>query len=830
MSRTREFAPQSLRLCIGLILVSILFVTSAPAQTSRNMQLLSHLNLYSQYIGCWSYIHSDGREYAAVGTRFGTSIVRLTDPANPVEVGFIPGPEHGIREVETYQTYLYVVARGGTTPAGIQVISMANPDSPVLVNTVTDLDVAENVSIDAARGYLYTTESEPYSIQPALDIYSLANPAAPARIAAYEASDIHDITLKGTRGYACSIPDGRVHILDLTNPAAPSEITSFVSANAYTHSAWPTEDERYLIVDDENLPFGGAPGGAPAVYNIQDLANITQVFRFDDLPASVVHFVFVRGNRAFFSYYTSGIRMWDITNPAQPAEAGFYDTWPGDDGLYSGCYEVSPFFPSGIVIAVDRSTGLYVLSPGSDYGMVRGIVRDSGGGMKPLSGVTVRVLPGGPSTTTKADGSYALAPNSGASVTVEASRFGYTSQTTSLAVTPGSDQAANFAILKTATGTIKGTVRRASTGAVIAGADVGLVGTPVALATTSMGKYTMSKVPVGTYTLRADYTGLVPAAATFALAPNPTITSDFSLQTPPFYDDAETDRGWSLSNPSDDAVAGRWIRAVPVGTTSGSQQAQPSEDHSPAPGTLCFVTGNAPPGAPVTQESVRGGKTTLTSPPLDLSAITDPRIAYHLWFFNTHQAAGPLACTLTTEISNDDGATWVNVSTFQAERAPWVRIEIHVLDYFASPSAGVRVRFIVENRIVGIVEAALDDFLYYSGTSTGTRVASGARAPSEGSLAEPFRTHLHRLNASSAAGGSFSWEIALSRPSTVLAQVFDVRGRLVRTIHSGAVPDGVSTIEWDARTSSGRPVSQGIYWLRVQAEHASEGSRFLVLR
>ncbi|HYQ88846.1 MAG TPA: choice-of-anchor B family protein, partial [Candidatus Binatia bacterium] len=238
------------------------------------MQLLAHMNLYSQYIGSWSYVHPDGREYVAVTTSAGTSIVRLTDPSNPVEVGFIPGPDNGIREVEPYQTYLYVVSRGAN-PSGIQVISMADPDHPALVNTVSAITGAENVTVDAARGYLYTTETDPSAINRGIHIFSLADPANPVRIGIYEASDVHDITVKGTRGYACSIPDGKVHILDLSNPAIPVEIASFTSALAYTHSAWPTEDDQYLIVTDESIggPSGGL-NGRPSVYDIRNLSQI----------------------------------------------------------------------------------------------------------------------------------------------------------------------------------------------------------------------------------------------------------------------------------------------------------------------------------------------------------------------------------------------------------------------------------------------------------------------------------------------------------------------------------------------------------------------------
>src|SRR2546426_3586976 len=279
--------------CVTMCLLLLLASVPATAQQSQNITLLSTQNIRAEYTGCWPYIHTDGREYVALGTRLGTAIVRLTDPSNPVEVGFIPGANDGLREMEQYQTYLYVVANGSNA-AGIQVISMANPDSPMLVNTVNTTTLAENVTIDTVRGYLYTTESRPFTAHRGLHIYSLADPVNPVLIATYEPYSVHDITVKGTRGYACDNDLGQVHILDLTNPAAPVELASFPSALVSAHTAWPSTDDRYLFVDDEAVY-----NGRVLVYNIQSLSQISLVHSFDDLLQSSTHFATVRGNLLF---------------------------------------------------------------------------------------------------------------------------------------------------------------------------------------------------------------------------------------------------------------------------------------------------------------------------------------------------------------------------------------------------------------------------------------------------------------------------------------------------------------------------------------------------
>lgn len=797
-------------------------VTPKSDAQSQNITLLANQNLHSQYTGTCAYVHSDGREYAVVGAFEGTSIVRLTDPSNPVEVAFIPGPNAGIREPEQYQNYVYVVGSGATGP-GIQVISMADPDNPVLVNTVTTTTHAENVTIDAARGYLYTTGSFP-SAHAGLHIYSLADPVTPVLIGTYDAYQVHDVSVKGTRGYACDQTTSLVHILDLTNPAAPVELASFATPFGTAHTANPTADDRYLIVGDEQFVFfPGDVMGRPLVYDIQNLSKIALVFSFDDVPEAITHFPTIGGHFLYVAHYTAGVHVYDIADPLHPVKVALYDTWQGDDDIFAGVYEASPF-PSGTFTAVDRGTGLYVFQLNPVYGLVRGTVRV---GNKPLVGATVRVLPNGPRTFTTTNGFFGLAPQSGSTVTIECSKFGYATQVATLSIGTGSEQTRDFTLVALGTGTLKGTVRRASDQTILAGADVSLEGVPVATTTTAMGKYTLSKVPAGNYFLRAEVLQLAPSFASVPLTPMATIATDFSLQPPPFFDDGETDQGWTLGDPDDDAIAGRWVRAAPVVTTNSTGGTpQPSEDHSPAPGTVCFVTGNAPLGAPVNQESLRGGKTTLTSPLLNLATVSNPRISYWLWFYNLQVISAPRTSTVTTQISNDGGSSWIPVSVFQRARTPWVKIEFRLQDYIPVPSSTLRVRFIAENRFTDPVEVLIDDFKVFAGPSGGSsrEIARSETAPSG------RHAVLSTIQASTRTGPERAWAFTLSRPAAVRVQIVDVQGRLVRGLSSETLLAGDHTVRWDGHLASGATAASGMYWLRVQAEGEVGTSKFVLIR
>jgi hypothetical protein len=267
------------RFLLLLLLTLLCFVpTASRAQIfqARNVTLLSHLDQYGEYTNSWQYIHPDGREYVLLGTRFGLSIVRLTDPSHPVEVGFIPGLSCLTRDADQYLTYVYVLAsicRNGEP--GLQIISMADPDHPVLVNTTHLVDSAENVTIDPARALLFTSETNVNSFDGGLHILSLADPVNPVELSANSSYEVHDFTALGNVGFGSDISTGTLHVIDITNPSAPFDISSLFTGGP-VHSFAPTDDGRFLYVTFENA-LGTTPGGYVSIYDMRNLSQLSLV-------------------------------------------------------------------------------------------------------------------------------------------------------------------------------------------------------------------------------------------------------------------------------------------------------------------------------------------------------------------------------------------------------------------------------------------------------------------------------------------------------------------------------------------------------------------------
>jgi len=182
------------------------------------------------------------------------------------------------------------------------------------------------------------------------------------------------------------------------------------------------------------------------------------------------------------------------------------------------------------------------------------------------------------------------------------------------------------------------------------------------------------------------------------------------LEVEVFVDDFEADRGWTVGDPNDDAVAGVWERCNPQGS-----MAQPPYSHTTYPDMLCYVT-QATSGSLWWDEDVDWGVTSLTSRTVDCTA-GDAYISYYFTFFiGAAGGWGSDLYYLDVELSNDDGQSWVNVETVNESPSygvEWLYRCWRVAD-FVTPTSETRIRFRAHDASCGtggadvLVAAALD--------------------------------------------------------------------------------------------------------------------------
>ena len=126
----------------------------------------------------------------------------------------------------------------------------------------------------------------------------------------------------------------------------------------------------------------------------------------------------------------------------------------------------------------------------------------------------------------------------------------------------------------------------------------------------------------------------------------------------------------------------------------------------------------------------------------------------------------------------------------------------------------------VANRLTGM------DFILGGGFwFGGTTPVSGVEPPTEAPRA-------WRINPASPnpviARTLVSFELPASTP--VQASLYDASGRHVRTLVDGILPAGLHERGWDRRDDSGRMVTSGIYFLRIDAGVHRDCQKLVVLR
>ncbi len=75
-----------------------------------------------------------------------------------------------------------------------------------------------------------------------------------------------------------------------------------------------------------------------------------------------------------------------------------------------------------------------------------------------------------------------------------------------------------------------------------------------------------------------------------------------------------------------------------------------------------------------------------------------------------------------------------------------------------------------------------------------------------------------------------SWGIPAGYQGKVRITIHDMRGRLVRTLYTGLAEAGTFTVSWNGQDKAGRPVSSGIYIVRLETAVYQAAKRMLLLK
>jgi hypothetical protein len=81
----------------------------------------------------------------------------------------------------------------------------------------------------------------------------------------------------------------------------------------------------------------------------------------------------------------------------------------------------------------------------------------------------------------------------------------------------------------------------------------------------------------------------------------------------------------------------------------------------------------------------------------------------------------------------------------------------------------------------------------------------------------------------SPTSGTAQIALTLARSGPLVADVFDARGRRVRSLHEGTMEEGPHTLRWDGSAESGERAAAGVYWIRVAAQGVRKTVKLVVV-
>jgi choice-of-anchor B domain-containing protein len=628
---------------------SLLFICSIFNFLAQDFQIdsMSRVNYNTlhntQLNDIWGYTDELGNEYALVGARKGTSIVKITPPTNPIEVAWFPDSVSIWRDLSSWGNYAYVTTEA---KAGLFIIDM-NP-LPQSTPTTTSFykgpitnpwQSAHTLFIDnEGFAYIFGANRGNGGVI-ILDVHT--DPMNPIEVGTFDNWYVHDGYVRNDTMYLAHIGEGFVSIVDITDKANPMLISTTVTPNNFTHNVWPNDATNVIFTTDETS------NSFLTSYDISDPTNLVELDKIQDLPGSgtVIHNTHIRGNYAISSYYSSGIVVHDISRPTNLVEVGSYDTYPGISKQTRGCWGAFPFFSSGVVLATDMENGLFILKPNylpARY--IEGYISNANTAQA-LQGVSVKISGDEQTEKSKLSGQYATGIASGNSATLTYSKVGFYPQTHSVTIVAGQITIKNVALVPIPTFSVQISVKEFGSTTPVNDAFVRFkeIQTQFTDQSNGLGQVQFDMQYETVYEVQVEKWGKM-AVCTTILVNQSNHSFDFELK-PGYFDSFTFDQGWTSFGTS---TTGKWERGEPA--TNHSYNVLPIYDYSGDCGNEVYITGNSSNPDP-DFDDVDQGFVKLVSPTFDATIFPNAYLNYAISYFSGF-SNNPSNDTLFIKLSN----------------------------------------------------------------------------------------------------------------------------------------------------------------------------------
>ncbi|WP_263451963.1 LVIVD repeat-containing protein [Hyalangium gracile] len=392
-----------------------LYLTSLRTLTDGGTQLYAFAGCEAQsaehLTGCYQTC-TNGGQRRSFGSFDAVRTQRLSEPEMS-GIQFVSEQKVALgTPMDIYVTkgHAYVVSsdHGPATEGGLTVIDVSDKAHPVVKKVVTLSGDNYWNSVWAKGDALYVG-----SAKHGVLVYDISNPADPQLVRGVpgDAFDVHTIYVDGNRMYAQASGANQVLIFDVSNPLDPVLLTRYTvpadgNGFGYPHDAFAYQNRLYInqmgqgyyvvdVTDGFNpLPLGSYtydvqpfnPTHANAVgtfagrtiafeggentnahlrvLDVTDPAHIVKIGEFAMRPQTSIHNMVLVGKRLYVAWYAEGLRVLDVSNPTQPRQIAYANTFRDSDpgrgeGLFVGAIGIR--VPGdGYVYVVDMTRGLLI--------------------------------------------------------------------------------------------------------------------------------------------------------------------------------------------------------------------------------------------------------------------------------------------------------------------------------------------------------------------------------------------------------------------------------------------------------------------------------------
>ncbi|MCB0516143.1 MAG: choice-of-anchor B family protein [Chitinophagales bacterium] len=664
------------------------------AHAQLNMEEIGSLQFYNssnQYSGLsdiWGYVDKTGNEYALVGLIYGTAVVDVTEPANPVNLYQIPGNYSIWRDLKTYNNYAYVV--DDQAGEGLLIIDLNNAPNNFshvywknfsAFGSDYTLSTCHNLFIDE-QGYAYLFGCNTFA-NGAIVLDLNQNPTNPPVVGYYNQEYIHDGYVRNDTLWAAQINKGTLACVYMGNKQNAQVLGEVETSGNFAHNCWLSDNGKYVFTTDE------IPSGFIDAYDVSDLNDMKLIDKVQSSPGQNVipHNVFAKGDYLVTAYYRDGITIHDATFPDNIIEVAHYDTSPlyQGDG-YNGAWGVYPYLPSGNIIASDIEEGLRILSP--TYTKAANVIVEVRAAFDnaPVQNVNVSFSLNEIELQQKNTDVLGLVKTGfleEGDFTITVSKAGYTTASQTVTLSKNLQKKVTFVIDNPDAFSSNIRVVNEKYEA-IPQADVWVYNNKntYTVKTNENGIANIHFEAEGVYTAVYGSWGYQTTAQDAVLFDKNSGEAVFVLEEG-YYDDFIFNNNWTISG---DAESGIWERAVPTPTYYNNTLFNPDEDISDDYGTECYVTGNS--GEQAGADDVDNGRTVLRSPPMDISDYEVPELSCYTWFANGGGQGSPPNDYLHLSLTNlSDTVLLYNSSEAADAQSQWLK-HTYLIEGMIDKSAG----------------------------------------------------------------------------------------------------------------------------------------------